>query len=61
MINFSNVKYFKPKDIAKMFNIKSATVTNWIKLGKLKCNKIGPKTFIITEQQLKDFLNANKT
>lgn len=58
MIKFEEVKYYKPKDIAKIFNITSAAVINWIKMGKLKCNKIGPKTFVITEQQLKDFLNA---
>lgn len=59
MIKIEETKYYKPKDIAKIFNVKSATVTNWIKLGKLKCNKIGPKTFIITEQQLKDLLDGN--
>jgi excisionase family DNA binding protein len=47
------------KQIATQYNIHPATVKVWIREGKLKA-KITPRGYVISESQLKDYINKFK-
>ena len=58
-IEIGGVKLYSVKDIATAMDVSEQTVRRYIKRGFLKSKKIGRNIFI-TEEQLKDFIEANK-
>ena len=58
-LEIGGVKLYTVKDIAKAMEVEEQTVRRYIKRGYLQSRKIGRNIFI-TEQQLRDFVEANK-
>ncbi len=58
-LEIGGVKLYTVKDIAKAMEVEEQTVRRYIKRGYLQSRKIGRNIFI-TEQQLRDFIEANK-
>ncbi len=58
-LEIGGVKLYTVKDIAKAMEVEEQTVRRYIKRGFLQSRKIGRNIFI-TEQQLRDFVEANK-
>lgn len=53
-------KYYKPTEIAEMFDVNKYTVYAWIRKGRLEGYKIG-RGIRITPEQLDRFMAAAKT
>lgn len=53
-------KFYTCDEIAEMFSVKSITVWDWIRKGKLKAYKIG-KMYRVDEKQLNDFTKSKIT
>lgn len=49
----------KPTDVARRLNVNRATVTRWIRQGKLKATRLGEKLYRISEEDLEAFLNED--
>ena len=45
-----------PKEIASDLSVHIRTVLKWIRDGDLKCFKIGARSYRITDEQLREFL-----
>ena len=58
-LKFGEFKLYSVKDIAGAMGVTEQTVRRHIKEGYLKSTKIGRNLFI-TEEQLKEFIEANK-
>ena len=58
-LEIGGVKLYTVKEIAKAMEVEEQTVRRYIKRGFLKSKKIGRNIFI-TEEQLKEFIEANK-
>ena len=50
------IKFYTVPDTAKALQVTPQTVRAWIKQGKIKSQRIG-KPILITENNLKEFLN----
>lgn len=53
-------KFYTCDEIAEMFSVKSITVWDWIRKGKLKAYKIG-KMYRIDQKQIDDFVSFKAT
>ena len=60
MKTINNKKYYTTQDIAELFEVSKESVLKWISSGKMKCNKISPKKFWITEEQIEEYINRGK-
>lgn len=58
-IKLGNTTAYDIQEIAEMFNINARTLRRYIRLGRLKGNKIGTKYFV-TDDGIKDFLETNQ-
>jgi len=56
MQELKDIKFYEIKEVAKMLNVTSRTILNYIKGGKLKAVKIGGK-WKITEKILMLFVD----
>lgn len=57
MIEINNLKFYTVLEVAKTLNINPLTVRNYIKVGRIKAQRIG-RPYLISENALKEFLNA---
>lgn len=57
MIKLGDTTAYDVKEIAQAFNLSTATVRKYIKVGKLKGAKFG-KSYYITEQSIKEYLDT---
>jgi len=48
-------KLYKTREVAEYFDVSIYTVRGWIKSGILKGNKIGGKTWRVSETEMKRF------
>jgi len=55
------MKYYTPRQIAKMLNVSDFTIWRYIKAGKLKAIKLTQRNFRITEKDLNNFIRKHKT
>ena len=53
------IKFYTIPEVAQALNVTAQTVRAYIKQGKLKSQRIG-RPILITENNLKEFLQANK-
>lgn len=53
-------KWYKCDEVARLFNVKKATVWRWIRTGKLEAFSTG-KIYRVSEKHLKDFDRRNST
>jgi len=60
MIIIDNEKYYNIKEISIIFNKSVQTIHNWINHNQLKCNRISNRKIIISEKNIKDFLNGKE-
>ena len=58
MIELNGVKYYTTQEVAYKLNKHLRTIQNWIKTGKLKPFKFGPKKFYYTEEILEKCLKG---
>ena len=58
-LEIGGVKLYTVKDIAKAMEVEEQTVRRYIKRGYLQSKKVGRNIFI-TEEHLKEFIEANK-
>ena len=58
-LKIGEVKLYSVKDIAGAMEVTEQTVRRYIRDGHLESTKIGRNLFI-TEEQLKEFIEANK-
>jgi len=47
---------YTPEDVAKLLQVKTVTVHNWLRGGKLKGFRVGTKLWRITREQLQEFI-----
>lgn len=47
---------YTPEDVAKLLQVKTVTVHNWLRRGKLKGFRVGSKLWRITREQLQEFI-----
>lgn len=47
---------YTPEDVAKLLRVKTVTVHNWLRHGKLKGFRVGSKLWRITREQLQEFI-----
>ena len=52
-----NMKVYTVLQVAEMLEVSRRTIYNYIKSGNLKANKVVSK-WIVTEEQLKDFIEG---
>ena len=52
-----NGKVYSRKEVAEMLHVTTITVDNYIKRNKLKALKLANRKILITETDLKEFLN----
>ena len=55
-----DLKIYTLVEVAEMLQVTRRTLYNYLKDGRLKGNKVVGK-WIITEEQLKDFIEGSKT
>lgn len=48
--------FFTPAQVADMFDVKPATVWDWIRKGKMKAIKISSRNYRVTEKQINDYI-----
>ena len=53
-------KYYTPEDVSEILLVGSQTVKTWMKQGKLKASKFGPRLWRISESDLQSFIEAAK-
>lgn len=49
-------KLYLTEEVAAMFSVSIQTIKTWVKLGKLRCNKIGGRLYY-TDKQINDYAN----
>lgn len=47
---------YTPEDVARLLQVKTVTVHNWLRGGKLKGFRVGSKLWRITREQLQEFI-----
>lgn len=47
-------KYYKPREIAELCEVKEATVWSWIRTGKLKAARLG-RIYRISQEDFDEF------
>jgi len=55
------MKFYTPKQIAKMIGVSDFTIWRYIKAGKLKAIKLTARNFRISEKDLNQFIKKHKT
>ena len=53
------IKFYTISETAKALRVTPQTIRSWIKQGKINIQRIG-RPILITENNLKEFLHANK-
>jgi len=53
------IKFYTIPETAKALRVTPQTIRAWIKQGRIRSQRIG-RTILITENNLKDFLQASK-
>lgn len=48
-------KYYIPHQVAEMFGVKTITVWDWIRKGKLRAYRFGGKRYRISDKQIDAF------
>lgn len=48
---------YTPEDVANLLQVKTVTVHNWLRGGKLKGFRVGSKLWRITREQLQEFID----
>lgn len=54
-----SIKFYNIQETAKALQVTPQTIRAWIKQGKIKSQRIG-RPILITENNLKEFLNYSK-
>jgi len=54
------MKFYTPKQVAKILAVSDFTVWRYIKAGKLKAVKLTARNFRIEEKDLKQFIKKHK-
>lgn len=53
------MKYYSTSEVADMFKVKSFTVTDWVRKGKITAVHIAGR-YMFTEDDIKKFEEANR-
>lgn len=57
-IIIANETFYKVKEVAEKYGVRTQTVHRWIDSGQLNVRKISPKKFYVSEKDLLDFMNG---
>ena len=58
MIVIDNMKYYKPNEVAKMFQVSSSTVARWRSTGKLNGCQINQRRFLYSEKSIQELIHG---
>ena len=53
-----NSEWMTTAEVAKILQVSGEAVRGYVKDGKLKCSKIGPKTWRYKETDVEEFINS---
>jgi len=57
-VQVNGVNYYTTKDLVEKFKVSNETIRDWRDNKGLKFNKISPKKFIYSENDLENFLKG---
>ena len=58
MIEINGKKFYTTKEVAEKLGFRFRTIQGWVKTGKLKPLRFGPKKFYFDEQAIEDCLRG---
>jgi excisionase family DNA binding protein len=53
-------KYYTPDQVAEILMVSAKTIREWLKKGRLKGSKLGPRLWRISETDLQKFVDRGK-
>jgi excisionase family DNA binding protein len=58
MFTINNTNYYTTKEVSEKLNVHLRTIQNWVKYGKLKPFKFGPRKFLYDEETIERCLRG---